>query len=148
MSLHPDCCHGGPSHHHLSLGCGSSSLLGPLPSVYSPPSSQAVLLQLGPISSLLAQNSPGAPSSTWSQTQGLPAVPQAFHNLHPTPSATSYLTCFSPVFILNQPVTPGTLPPQGSCMCFSVQWNAFPSHVHMAPSLLRSAQLSPTLSLP
>ena len=105
--------------------------------VCSPPGSQAVLLKLG------LKRAVGSKPSKDSlfHLQPSPAVgPQAFHDLQPTPSSRSHLApCSSPMFLfvrahshlrgLACAVPPGA-------MLFS--------RFHMAPSFLRSAQMSPS----
>lgn len=123
------------------LGCCSRSSpavpLPPLlPSVCSPPGSQAVLLKLG------LNRAVGSKPSKDSlfHLQPSPAVgPQAFHDLQPTPSSSSYLApCYSMfLFVPAHSHLRGlacAVPP--GAMLFS--------HFPMAPSFLRSAQMSPS----
>lgn len=68
---------------------------------------------------------------------GSPGLPRPA--AHPKLQLLSGLLLFSSV-----PLRPGTLPPQGPHVCCSLWCDAFPSCFHMDPSLLRSAQMSPS----
>lgn len=121
---------------------GSSPWPCRLQSVY--PAASAVLFKLRPIMSLSAQNPPGAPFSTWRQTQGLAVAPRPSRICTRTPSGllsnlrspcSSWTSLSDPRHTPTSGLLYRLFPPME---CYSL-----PSDVHMACLLLRSAQCHP-----
>lgn len=131
-----------PSHQHLSPGLLEPLLAGLAPapaaaSVCSPPGSQAALLKLGLNRAVSSKPS----KDSLFHLQSSPAVgPQAFHDLQPTPGSSSYLASrSSPMFLFVQAHSHL----RGLTCAVPSGATLFP-RFHMAPSLLRSAQMSPS----